>query len=327
MATSKGPLANKASMSTSKKHRLLIKTNVMRELMFASGGRCAMTDCGLSLLSPSGGWVGTVAHIVAAEPGGPRGAESMSPEERRGFDNLILMCATHGREVDDPDTGEARFPIEALRRIKERHEAKVGAAVEQAIDEEVSGSRTALGLIDTALRPATTAETARGLAEFLDVEAPAVLVPGLNHVRASLQRLSQVGLDALSQTLRIWTLHCHNPSSDVYDFGDTSSWGPSVPIEKVSNRIAYGSDSEWSSALDELESSGLLVSSIDEYHRSYSFQEPWSLRDGKYRHNFWISAAHFLHLAFGIEIGDWIRTLDFSIFDRPAPNGRPVPWR
>ena len=53
--------------------------------MFASGGRCAMTDCGLSLLSPSGGWVGTVAHIVAAEPGGPRGAESMSPEERRGF--------------------------------------------------------------------------------------------------------------------------------------------------------------------------------------------------------------------------------------------------
>lgn len=30
--------------------RLPIKDKTMRELMFASGGRCAMTDCGLPLI-------------------------------------------------------------------------------------------------------------------------------------------------------------------------------------------------------------------------------------------------------------------------------------
>jgi hypothetical protein len=327
VVTPKKSAGKKTVANKVEKQRLPIKVNVVRELMFASGGRCAMTDCGLSLLSPSGGWVGTIAHIVAAELGGPRGAGEMSADERRSFGNLMLMCGTHGREVDDPETGEARYPIETLRQMKEAHEAKVLTAVKQAIDDEVSGIRSAMALIDTTLRPATGALTATGLAESLGVANPADLLPGLAHVQARLQRLSQVGLDALSQLLRVWLLHCYDHTASAYDFGDISATGPSVPIEKVTNRVGQANDHEWAVALDELESSELVETVIDEYDHVYLLKEPWTLREGRYTYNFWISAAHFLHFGYGVEIPDWIRSLDFSIYDRPAPPGRPVPWR
>src|SRR4051794_12538411 len=108
MATTK---ASSSGPVTPKK-RLTPFENTVRELMFASGGRCAI--CKVSLFGPSGGWIGTIAHIVAAEDGGPRGDPKMNPEDRRKADNLMLLCATHGREVDDRQTGESRFPVQAL---------------------------------------------------------------------------------------------------------------------------------------------------------------------------------------------------------------------
>ena len=43
-----------------------------------------------------------VAHIVAAEPGGARGVAVRSEQLADNVANLMLMCDTHHREIDDP---------------------------------------------------------------------------------------------------------------------------------------------------------------------------------------------------------------------------------
>ena len=223
------------------KARLRIKDQAMRELMFASGGRCAMTDCGLALTSPTGGWIGTVAHIVGAEEDGPRGVSPLTALERAAVDNLILMCATHGREVDAPDTGEANFPVERLRVMKATHEAKVTEAVTAAIEQDQSGLQTATGALDTRLRSAIAATTAAGLLESLgvadDEPAAAGFVDALNGAREDLQRLSQVALDTLSLLLELWVQECRNESDGTYFFGDSMAIGPSLPLQHVENRV------------------------------------------------------------------------------------------
>ncbi|GAB2565030.1 hypothetical protein [Kribbella endophytica] len=320
--------------SSSNATRLKISTLVMRKLMFASGGRCSMTDCGLSLISDSGGWVGTVAHIVGAEPDGPRGAGPMSPEERRSFDNLMLMCATHGREVDAAETGEINFPIAKLRAMKLVHEARISEAVEHAVEEELTGVRTATGLIDISLRNASDASTGDGLAESIGLKDPDELedlMAALTEAKSRLQRLSQPGLDTLSQILGVWRVHCFDASDGSYYFGDPSGNRPRVPLEKVDNRIKYGAEQTFNNSTQELFSSDLVEIDVndDENGQEYTFHSPWSFRikGTRYSFDFWSSAAEFLQSGHGVEIQDWVRSLDFSIFDRRAPKGRDVPWR
>lgn len=64
--------------------------------------------------------VGRIAHIEAALPDGPRFRASMSNDERRGFDNLLLLCGTHHDIVDQDLT---KWTVSALKDLKKRHEA------------------------------------------------------------------------------------------------------------------------------------------------------------------------------------------------------------
>ncbi|MEU6190783.1 hypothetical protein [Nocardia sp. NPDC047038] len=319
-----------AKASGKGKTRLTIKTQAMRELMFKSGGRCAMTDCGLPLTSPTGGWIGTVAHIVGAEEDGPRGASPMTAEERAAVSNLILMCATHGREVDAPDTGEAKFSVERLRAMKEKHEAKVTEAVTAAIAQDQSGIQTATGAIDTGLRPAKAAVTAAGLLESLGLDdeedAAPRFVDALTGARADLQRLSQLALDTLSQLLQLWLLECRNELDHTCDFGDPSDFGPYLPLQNVKNRVV--SSRLFDMGLHELQARNVVEVSADEDAGTidYAFTTLWK-QPGRIQYNFWISAAYFLYEGYGVEIQDWVRGLDFSIFDRLAPETSKVQWR
>ncbi|WP_333887300.1 HNH endonuclease [Sphingobacterium siyangense] len=66
--------------------------------------------------------VGEEAHIIARETNGPRGDNSMPIEERDKYNNLILMCSIHHKNIDDfPE----RFPVELLHQYKLEHEAWV----------------------------------------------------------------------------------------------------------------------------------------------------------------------------------------------------------
>ncbi len=57
-----------------------------------------------------------IAHIAAAEPGGPRYDSSKTDEERRSIDNLILLCQAHHNLVDKVRPGD--FSVDELRRWK-----------------------------------------------------------------------------------------------------------------------------------------------------------------------------------------------------------------
>jgi hypothetical protein len=76
----------------------------------------------------SGALVGQEAHIIARSPGGPR-YETLAPEVRDGYDNLILLCANDHLEVD---TQLTRYTVERLRSIKHRHELWVKARLSVA---------------------------------------------------------------------------------------------------------------------------------------------------------------------------------------------------
>jgi hypothetical protein len=67
--------------------------------------------------------VGDEAHIIARKESFTRGDyDALSSEERDHYSNLILLCRTHHKQIDDQP---AHFTVERLREIKAAHENEV----------------------------------------------------------------------------------------------------------------------------------------------------------------------------------------------------------
>lgn len=98
--------------------RLAPKSEVLRALFALSGNRCAIAGCPHELISEKGIFIAQVCHIEAAEEGGPRYNPHQSDEERRSFENLLLLCYRHHRETDDVN----EFCTERMKQIKKEHE-------------------------------------------------------------------------------------------------------------------------------------------------------------------------------------------------------------
>ena len=96
------------------------KLDVIRRLFALSGNICAFPGCNHSLISDSGKFIGQICHIEAAEKGGERYNPNQSDEDRRAFENLVLMCYEHHIETDDV----LIFPVSELKKIKAEHESK-----------------------------------------------------------------------------------------------------------------------------------------------------------------------------------------------------------
>lgn len=104
--------------------RLPITRQTLKMLFGLSGNRCAMPECEELVADKANGTVlGKVAHICAAEEGGPRFDENMSNEDRRSFKNLMLVCGKCHDIIDNKANAE-RFPPDVLRRYKAEHEAR-----------------------------------------------------------------------------------------------------------------------------------------------------------------------------------------------------------
>ena len=73
--------------------------------------------------------LGEQAHIIAREPAGPRGHSVLSDSERDSYYNLILLCPTHHRIVDE---NVEDYPTEKLHIIKAQHELWVRQSLEIA---------------------------------------------------------------------------------------------------------------------------------------------------------------------------------------------------
>lgn len=66
--------------------------------------------------------VGEEAHIVSQSPSGPRGSEAPPGGDVDGVANLLLLCPTHHRIIDEQTL---TWSVEALRQIKESHERRI----------------------------------------------------------------------------------------------------------------------------------------------------------------------------------------------------------
>lgn len=112
-----------------KDKRLPPKPETLRKLYILSGNMCAMPNCTNVLIDKDGTRLGEVAHIHAASDGGPRANTSLSQEERRDAENLILLCRNCHRKIDK---NVEQYPAETLIKIKERHESTYIKGLEQA---------------------------------------------------------------------------------------------------------------------------------------------------------------------------------------------------
>jgi hypothetical protein len=64
--------------------------------------------------------IGEICHIEAAEPGGARYNSQQTDEERRSFENLMLLCPTHHKIIDNV----TMYSPEVLRQMKVNHESR-----------------------------------------------------------------------------------------------------------------------------------------------------------------------------------------------------------
>jgi hypothetical protein len=111
---------NDSQEACSKAKRLSPRDETLRELFLKSGNLCAFPNCTDFMIDADGVFVGEVCHIEAAEEGGERFNPDQTNEERRAFENLMLMCHKHHVRTNDIN----QFPVEKLRQIKAEHEAK-----------------------------------------------------------------------------------------------------------------------------------------------------------------------------------------------------------
>lgn len=106
--------------------RLAITHEVLRELFLKSGNLCAFPGCNRPIMNSEGIFVGQICHIEAAAEGGERFNEHQSNEQRRSFENLMLLCYEHHTVTNDVDA----YPTERMNEIKAAHEKKVFEFIE-----------------------------------------------------------------------------------------------------------------------------------------------------------------------------------------------------
>lgn len=88
-------------------------------LFAKSGNVCAFPGCTHELVTSRNIFVGQICHIEAANPGGQRFNSNTTDEQRRSFENLLLLCYRHHKETDDIST----YDVNTLCNMKRQHES------------------------------------------------------------------------------------------------------------------------------------------------------------------------------------------------------------
>ena len=110
-----------------KAKRLKPTVEVLRELYLKSGNQCAFPGCYNAMVDDNGNFIGQICHIEAVEAGGERFNPNMTNEERRAFDNLMLMCYEHHVVTNDV----VKYPVCELKRMKREHEEKFSSVLQK----------------------------------------------------------------------------------------------------------------------------------------------------------------------------------------------------
>lgn len=108
--------------------RLKPKESTWKRLLALSQNVCAFPGCETPIFDESGTLLADICHIEAANQKGERYNKHMTDEERRAFENLLLLCKTHHAKTNNV----AEFPVERMQKIKRDHESASNG--EQEVD-------------------------------------------------------------------------------------------------------------------------------------------------------------------------------------------------
>ena len=102
-----------------------VNERTKRALLGLSGNLCAFPDCNTRLVQIQSSEdpysiVGEVCHIKGDKPGSARYDASVTEAERHSIDNLILLCSTHHKLVDDQPK---EYSVQKLQEFKRSHKA------------------------------------------------------------------------------------------------------------------------------------------------------------------------------------------------------------
>jgi hypothetical protein len=115
-------------MSKTKKRRPAIPTDVKTKLWLASGGRCQYEGCNIPLWRDDLDYKemnrSYIAHIYGYAEDSARYDAILSPKLEKHFSNLMLMCDTHHRRIDNKKT-RGQYPVERLIKMKKDHENRI----------------------------------------------------------------------------------------------------------------------------------------------------------------------------------------------------------
>lgn len=101
------------------------KPSTVRRLDTLSGNECAHPNCSKKLIAEDGiSIISKICHISAASKEGPRFDDKMNDDQRREFDNLILLCDEHHVIIDNKDN-ESQYPTSLLKNWKSDHQKKI----------------------------------------------------------------------------------------------------------------------------------------------------------------------------------------------------------
>ncbi|WP_460481886.1 HNH endonuclease [Comamonas humi] len=94
------------------------RLSTVKRLFAVSMNRCAFPGCSTPVIDPETQTVlGEICHIHAQSEGGPRFNDDLTTEQIHGFENLILMCGTHHKLIDEPGN-EATYSAAYLMGLK-----------------------------------------------------------------------------------------------------------------------------------------------------------------------------------------------------------------
>ncbi len=123
--------------SAKRRGRPSISDSVRYRLWSRSAGHCQFPGCNEDLtrddLTASFGVFGQIAHIVAASEDGPRGDAVRSTLLATEYENLLMLCYRHHRQVD---TYVEAYPESTFRDFKVQHEGRVVHAVTMSPEQE-----------------------------------------------------------------------------------------------------------------------------------------------------------------------------------------------